>query len=192
MFLPVTLPPSIWWRSERRFSQSLYSLTMADNNAHLILIACMLAQDTAAHFLLGKILLFPGFRLKVSQSTSHIGYVSILPVLRAERDSGQANTITTPSSVKLMGSPPPCFCCLGISSHHAPSRPVGGGHPFLWNKENVNVTIASSFLLIQDNSKLETFLRAQRSGPIYGLPSIITRSITSSRILERKKFIKWN
>ena len=73
----------------------------------------------------GKILLFPGFRLKVSQSTLHIEYVSILPVLRAARDSGQAKTITTPSSVKLMGSPPPCFCCLGISSHHAPSRPVG-------------------------------------------------------------------
>ena len=58
---PVTLPPSIWWRSERRFSQSLYSLTMADNNAHLILIACMLAQDTAAHFLLGKNPPLPGF-----------------------------------------------------------------------------------------------------------------------------------
>ena len=104
---------------------------MADNNGHSTLIACMLEQDTAVTPCWGKILLFPGFRLKVSQSTLHIGYVSILPVLRAGRDSGQANAITTPSSVKLMGSPLPCFCCLGISSHHAPSRPVGGGHTFL-------------------------------------------------------------
>ena len=34
---------------------------MADNNAHSILIECMLEQDTAAHSLLGKNPPLPGF-----------------------------------------------------------------------------------------------------------------------------------